>query len=41
MMVMINLCNDNDYLEQKTKETNRTPKELIMGNEIMISDRYH
>ena len=24
LMVMINICNDNDYLEQKMKETNRT-----------------
>ena len=45
MMVMINICNDNDYLEQKMKETNMhtdvTPKGFIMGNELTISDSYH
>ena len=24
LMVMINVCNENDYLEQKMKEMNRT-----------------
>ena len=45
MMLMTNVCSDNDYLEQKIKEmnmnTNVIPKGFIMENELMASYPYH